>query len=66
DIGKLAHEDRIPVETLQGLAHMGIETHSLGRYNWHSGSVQAVRRDFSSGILTGATDPRRAGKADGY
>ena len=66
DIGKLAHEDRIPVETLQGLAHMGIETHSLGRYNWHSGSVQAVQRDFSSGELTGATDPRRAGQADGY
>ena len=66
DVGRLAHEDRIPAGTLEGIARMGIETHSLGRYNWHSGSVQAVQRDLSTGMLTGATDPRRAGKADGY
>ncbi len=66
DVGKIAHEDRIPTETLRGLSRMGVETHSLGRYNWHSGSVQAVQRDLSSGMLAGATDPRRAGKADGY
>ncbi len=66
DVGKIAFEDRVPNETLDGLSRMGVETHSLGRYNWHSGSVQAVQRDLSSGTLTGATDPRRAGKADGY
>ncbi len=66
DIGRLAHEDRIPSDTLAGLARMGIETQSLGTYNWHVGSVQAVQRDLATGQLTGATDPRRAGEAAGY
>ncbi len=66
DIGRLAHEDRIPAATLDGLAHMGIETQSLGTYNWHTGSVQAVQRNLQTGELTGAADPRRAGQAAGY
>ncbi len=66
DIGKLAHEDRLPAETLKGLARMGIQTQSLGTYNWHVGSVQAVQRNLSTGELNGAADPRRAGHAEGY
>ncbi len=66
DIGTLAHEDRLPAETLAGLARLGIETQSLGTYNWHTGSVQAVQRNLATGELTGAADPRRAGYADGY
>jgi gamma-glutamyltranspeptidase/glutathione hydrolase len=66
DIGKLVYEDRLPPETLTGLAHMGIETQSLGTYNWHCGSVQAVIRNRETGELTGAADPRRAGLAAGY
>lgn len=65
-IGKLAHEDRIPAETLAGLARLGIETQSLGVYNWHLGSVQAIVRDLTTGELTGAADPRRAGYAAGF
>ncbi|HLI50917.1 MAG TPA: gamma-glutamyltransferase [Thermomicrobiaceae bacterium] len=65
-IGKLAHEDRFPAETLAGLARLGIETQSLGIYNWHVGSVQAIVRDIETGELTGAADPRRAGHAEGF
>jgi gamma-glutamyltranspeptidase/glutathione hydrolase len=66
DIGKLLHEDRLPQETLDGLGRVGIQTQSLGLYNWHVGSVQAVVRDRATGELTGAADPRRAGLAAGY
>lgn len=63
--GKLGIENRIPQETIDGLERLGVETVSMGTYNWHSGSIACVIRN-PDGTLTGATDPRRGGFAAGY
>lgn len=65
-IGALTVETRIPEDTLQGLARLGIDVAPLGDYNWHMGSIQVVMRDERAGQLLGSADPRRAGYAAGY
>lgn len=64
--GTLVAEARIPQETLDGLARLGITAEAIGDFNWHVGSVQAVRRDAATGALIGVADSRRGGHAEGY
>ncbi|MBS9775634.1 MAG: gamma-glutamyltransferase [Fusobacterium sp.] len=58
-------ESRIPEETIKKLEEMGHKVHKTIEWYRGMGSVQAVlyRED---GLLEGAADPRRDGKALGY
>jgi gamma-glutamyltranspeptidase/glutathione hydrolase len=59
-------ENRISNGVLNGLAKLGIEIKSLGKYNWHLGSMQLIWKEEKTGLLKGATDPRRLGHAEGF
>jgi gamma-glutamyltranspeptidase/glutathione hydrolase len=62
----LAIESRISEEVRKGMAARGIELEHLGPYNWHTGSMQIIWRDPTTGKLHGVTDPRRLGHAAGF
>jgi gamma-glutamyltranspeptidase/glutathione hydrolase len=62
----LAIESRITDEVRKTLKKRGIKISDLGRYNWHTGSVQIIWRDQTTGKLHGVTDPRRLGYAAGF
>lgn len=66
DQGQLDIESRITEAVRKTLASRGIKIRDLGRYNWHTGSMQIVWRDAESGKLHGVTDPRRLGSVAGF
>ena len=58
-------ESRISTETLMDLARLGVRLKPLPPYDFHMGSYQQAWRDKTTGLLSAATDPRRAGLAAG-
>ncbi len=57
-------ESRIPIATRQALTARGHEIIMRGDFSsTRMGAGQAVRRDFSSGMNAGASDPRKDGAA---
>jgi gamma-glutamyltranspeptidase/glutathione hydrolase len=63
---QLEIESRISDDVRTTLASRGIKIKDLGRYNWHTGSMQIVWRDTKTGKLHGVTDPRRLGYVAGF
>ncbi|HYE80739.1 MAG TPA: gamma-glutamyltransferase [Clostridia bacterium] len=62
---KILYESRISDEAIKRLREMGHEALKIDAWDRQMGSVQAVRFE-DNGILCGAADPRRDGKALGY
>jgi gamma-glutamyltranspeptidase/glutathione hydrolase len=62
---KIQLETRISDEVRAGLAERGISIEDLGRYNFHTGSMQIVWRD-AEGRLHGSADARRLAYAKGH
>jgi gamma-glutamyltranspeptidase/glutathione hydrolase len=56
-------EDRFPAEVRSALAQRGHQIDLLGSFAQEVGGGQAVRRDFSTGVNYGASDPRKDGAA---
>ena len=56
-------EDRIPAAARDMLTQRGHKVEVRGSYSTHMGGGQAVRRDFSTGVNFGASDPRKDGAA---
>jgi gamma-glutamyltranspeptidase/glutathione hydrolase len=56
-------EDRIGVDVRKALAERGHEIEVDGSFSTSMGGGQAVRRDFSTGVNFGASDPRKDGAA---
>jgi gamma-glutamyltranspeptidase / glutathione hydrolase len=56
-------EDRIPAETRKALEKRGHQIEVRMGYSDAMGGGQAVRRDFLSGVNSGASDPRKDGEA---
>ena len=56
-------EDRFPADVRAALAQRGHQIELLGSFSQKVGGGQAVRRDFSTGINFGASDPRKDGAA---
>lgn len=63
---QLEIESRISNDVRKTLAKRGVKIRDLGRYNWHTGSMQIVWRDAKTGKLHGVTDPRRLGFVAGF
>lgn len=61
----LYYESRIPRESVNILKNIGHDVSPLNDWDIKMGSVQAVKFE-GNGILCGAADPRRDGKALGY
>jgi len=62
---KIVYESRIYCESINKLKEMGHEVEELDDWDRQMGSVQAVKFE-DNGVLSGAADPRRDGKALGY
>jgi len=62
DGGQLALEPGFQAEVRRQLAGMG---HNLSYTPWVFGGYQAVKHDSKTGVLTGASDPRKDGQAAG-
>ena len=56
-------EDRIPADIRTALTSRGHQIQLRGNYSSEMGGGQAVRRDYSSGVNYGASDPRKDGEA---
>ena len=56
-------EDRIPAETRKALEKRGHQIEARLGYSDAMGGGQATRRDYSSGVNYGASDPRKDGAA---
>jgi len=56
-------EDRTPAHIRAALASRGHQIQLRGNYSSEMGGGQAVRRDYSSGVNYGASDPRKDGEA---
>jgi gamma-glutamyltranspeptidase/glutathione hydrolase len=56
-------EDRIPADAREALQRRGHQIQVLGNFSSRVGGGQAVRRDFSTGVNYGASDPRKDGAA---
>src|SRR5580692_689146 len=56
-------EDRFPADVRAALAQRGHQIELLGSFSQKVGGGQAVRRDFSTGVNFGASDPRKDGAA---
>ena len=56
-------EDRIDAGVRKGLGERGHEIQVDGSFSSDMGGGQAVRRDFSTGVNFGASDPRKDGAA---
>ena len=56
-------EDRIPADAREALQKRGHQIQVLGNFSPRVGGGQAVRRDFSTGVNYGASDPRKDGAA---
>ena len=61
--GPVDVESGMPVETVAGLERLG---HEFTRPAKPIGGGQAIHIDWASGVLTGASDPRKDGCALGY
>jgi gamma-glutamyltranspeptidase/glutathione hydrolase len=59
-------ETRVSETVLRDLVKMGVKLKPLPPYDFHMGSFQQAWRDTTSGTLSAASDPRRAGVADGF
>ena len=59
----VAMEDRIPESVRAALAVRGHQIELRGDYSAMMGGGQAVRRDFTTGVNYGASDPRKDGEA---
>jgi len=59
----VAMEDRVPAEVRQALEKRGHQIQVLSNFSPKVGGGQAVRRDFSTGVNYGASDPRKDGAA---
>jgi gamma-glutamyltranspeptidase / glutathione hydrolase len=59
----VAMEDRIPQSIRDALTQRGHKIEVRGNYSAMMGGGQAVRRDFSTGVNYGASDPRKDGEA---
>ncbi len=59
----VAMEDRIPESVRSVLAARGHQIELRGDYSAMMGGGQAVRRDFTTGVNYGASDPRKDGEA---
>jgi gamma-glutamyltranspeptidase/glutathione hydrolase len=57
-------ESRLPDTVVAGLTRLGVQMVPLSPHDWHMGSFQLSWRDESG--VNSLTDPRRAGKADGF
>ncbi|HXZ13363.1 MAG TPA: gamma-glutamyltransferase [Candidatus Sulfotelmatobacter sp.] len=56
-------EDRVPADIRAALAARGHQIQLRGNYSSEMGGGQAVRRDYSSRVNYGASDPRKDGEA---
>jgi gamma-glutamyltranspeptidase / glutathione hydrolase len=56
-------EDRIPADVRAALTARGHQIQLRGNYSSEVGGGQAVRRDYSSQVNYGASDPRKDGEA---
>src|SRR6202142_136523 len=56
-------EDRIPAEVRENLGQRGHMITLRGSYSANMGGGQAVKRNFSTGVDYGASDPRKDGAA---
>jgi len=59
----VALEDRIPADVRRTLEGRGHQIRVLAHFSPRVGGGQAVRRDFSTGVNYGASDPRKDGAA---
>jgi len=57
-------ESRLPEPVVAGLTRLGVQMVPLSPHDWHMGSFQLSWRDEKG--VNSLTDPRRAGKADGF
>ncbi len=57
-------ESRLPEPVVAGVAKLGVQVAPLSPYDWHMGSFQLSWRDEKG--LNSLSDPRRAGRADGF
>jgi gamma-glutamyltranspeptidase/glutathione hydrolase len=57
--GRLAIEQRIPLETRNALRVIGHEVHDWPDWTWLAGSVEVIRTDPATGLIAAAADPRR-------
>lgn len=64
--GKIQIESRISEKVRKVMTSHGIKIEDLGPYNWHTGSMQIIWRDSTTGKLHGVTDHRRLGYAEGF
>jgi gamma-glutamyltranspeptidase / glutathione hydrolase len=56
-------EDRFPADIRAALTQRGHQIALEGSFSQAVGGGQAVRRDFSTGVNYGASDPRKDGEA---
>jgi gamma-glutamyltranspeptidase/glutathione hydrolase len=56
-------EDRFPADIRAALTQRGHQIDLQGSFAQAVGGGQAVRRDFSTGVNYGASDPRKDGEA---
>ena len=59
-------ESRIPDRVAADVSKMGIQIEPLPMYDYNMGSFQMCWRDKITGRMNSCSDPRRAGKADGF
>jgi gamma-glutamyltranspeptidase / glutathione hydrolase len=59
----LKMEKRFPAEVRKALEDRGHKIEVIGSFSSEVGAGQAVRRDFSTGVNYGASDPRKDGAA---
>ncbi len=63
---KIPIEERFPKELLTELETRGHSFQMLGDFDIFFGGVQLIVIDLEKHELTGSSDPRRSGRADGY
>ena len=61
--GPVQVESGVPADAVEGLKRRG---HKIGAPDRPIGGAQAIRIDWESGVLTGASEPRKDGCALGY
>jgi len=57
-------ESRLPEAVVAGVTKLGVQIAPLSPYDWHMGSFQVSWRDEAG--IHALSDPRRAGRADGF
>jgi gamma-glutamyltranspeptidase/glutathione hydrolase len=59
-------ESQLPIDVVVDLLKYGIQIRPLPAFDYNMGSFQICWRDPATSLLKSSTDPRRAGKADGF